>query len=138
MPHASPSSMLAPWHLFKKLPCPNTFAKDCNYLPCFLVMATKQKLLFLFLCCLLLTSLVIPPAEGQVRRCFRACNVFARIVRRFCRSIIRPGLRRRCLITVNIGLLRCRRVCRPFPIAPTSVPGDLLDLAPGSGSGDGD
>jgi hypothetical protein len=95
---------------------------------CFLVMATKQKLLFVFFCCLLLTSITIPPAEAQLMRCLRSCGVFAMVVRRFCRTIRRPpALRRRCFAAVNRGLRRCRAMCRGRPAAgrqaaPTTQP----------------
>ena len=85
-------------------------------------MATKQKILFVFFCCLLLTSITVPPAEAQLSRCRRACNGFAIIMRRFCRTIRLPRLRRRCLATVTRGLRTCRLICVLQRAGPNPTP----------------
>ena len=77
----------------------------------FLVMATKQKFVFVFLCCLLLTSIIVP-ANAQLARCRRACLVCLNVFRAFCRTIIRPViLRRRCFTAANAAQQACRSFC---------------------------
>ena len=100
---------------------------------CLLVMATKQKLMFLFLCCLFLKSIVsggrypTPPPPNppgptsqrptpppSQRRCRRACSAFV-ILTQFCMPIplgtTPRNVRARCSRAVNDARIACRRVC---------------------------
>ena len=103
---------------------------------CFVGMASKQKLLFVFLCCLILTSVIVPPAEGQVARCIRACNRSARTVIPFCRTLPRQFVRR-CLAVVRRGRNRCIAICRGRAAAGGAGPVTTPSPWEGSGSGRG-
>ena len=76
----------------------------------FLVMATKQKFVFVFLCCLLLTSIIVS-GNAQLARCRRACLVSFNVCLAFCRTITTLIDRRRCIIACNSWLQACLRFC---------------------------
>ena len=124
--------------------CPETFAKDRSNLAslmivlyCFVGMASKQKLLFVFLCCLILTSVIVPPAEGQTSECIRGCNIFAEIIRPFCRTLPSPVDAVRCLSAVNSVLRSCIAICRSRAAAGGAGPVTTPSPWEGSESGRG-
>jgi hypothetical protein len=79
---------------------------------CFLVMAMKQKCLFVFFCCLLFATFLVPPVEGQtplecVARCRRAFERQLRLCW-FPLPIVRPQI---CVSQAIRRLFQCIRNC---------------------------
>ena len=72
-----------------------------------LVMATKSKLVFVFICCLLLTG----KAEGSLSACLNACAGGTKAIQAFCRSIPDAQIRAVCLSVQFAGPVDCNGFC---------------------------
>ena len=70
---------------------------------CFLAAAMKQRLRFVFLCCLFLTSITVLSAHAQVAECLERCDDGAESVRRLCRTLPDPVIRRSCFNAAERG-----------------------------------
>lgn len=79
------------------------------YTLCFVGMATKAKLVLIFICCLLLTNTVMGSRNRRFR-CVTACNSGDAAMKRFCTSLTGrfQYIRTKCLALVS------RRSCLNF------------------------
>lgn len=74
----------------------------------FLGMATKQKFVFVFICCLLLISMA---ESSRLSRCLSACNKGTKAIQAFCRTVPLPQIRAICWGYQFAGPTACRGFC---------------------------
>lgn len=71
-------------------------------------MATKQKFVFVFICCLLLISMA---ESSRLSRCLSACNKGTKAIQAFCRTVPLPQIRAICWGYQFAGPTACRGFC---------------------------